>query len=66
MKNGFLIMVYGSWGSEPYSFEDTLEEAMEKAKAASEKKPHNEYCVEIDPGGNCPLFKAGKQIGGFE
>ncbi len=58
-------MVYGSWGSEPYSHEDTLAVAKRKAQAASRKDPKNEYCVEVEPGGfDNFLYKGGRQIGG--
>jgi hypothetical protein len=62
-KPFFLIMVYGPWGSEPYSSAETLREAKATALAASKKKPHNEYVVEIEPGGfDNPIYKGGKAV----
>ena len=64
-ENGFMIVVYGSWGSEPYSFADTLEQAKAVAKTASAKDRRNEYCVEVDPGAlDNPLYFRGEQIQG--
>ena len=61
-----LIMVYGSWGSETYSSENTLDEALIKAQQASAKDPKNEYCVGLGPGDwSNPLFKNGEQISGL-
>lgn len=65
MKSGFLVMVYGSWGSEPYSVEKDLETAKAKAQRASSADPKNEYCVELEPGGfDSFVYKNGRQIGG--
>jgi len=62
----FLIMVYGSWGSEPYGHSSTLAEAKARAKAASKKDPKNEYSVELEPDDPTnPLYKNGRQIGGY-
>lgn len=60
-----LVMVYGNWGSEPYGFYKTFEEALQKAQEGSKGDLTNEYVIELEPGGfDSYIFKNGIQIQG--